>query len=101
VEYTVKNKNKGSIKISSLELELPDNIELMGVNPDGYINQYPGISGGIYMWVSDSYIIGGDDEINIIVELRGIRPGKSLIKFRATTSGVYVNCDDIEMEIKD
>ncbi len=44
VEYTVKNKNKGSIKINSLELELPDNIELLGVDPGGYINQYPGIS---------------------------------------------------------
>jgi hypothetical protein len=101
MEYTVKNKNKGSIKISSLELELPDNIELMEVNPAGYINQYPGISGGIYMWVSDSYIIGGEDEINLIVELRGIKPGKSFIKFRVTTGGFYINCDDIEMEIKD
>src|SRR4030043_944529 len=100
VEYTIKNKNKGSIKISSLELELPDNIELIEVNPDGYINQYPGISGGIYMWVGDSYIIEGEGEINLIIELRGTSPGKSLIKFRVTTSGVYINCDDIEMEIK-
>ncbi|HEY4696218.1 MAG TPA: hypothetical protein VIH13_04955, partial [Candidatus Hydromicrobium sp.] len=100
VEYTIKNKNKESIKISSLELELPGNIELMEVNPDGYINQHPGISGGIYMWVSDSYIIEGENEINLILELRGILPGKSFIKFRVTTSGVYVNCDDIEMEIK-
>jgi len=100
VEYTVKNKNKGSIKISSLELELPDNIELIEVDPDGYINQYPGISGGIYMWVGDSYIIEGEGEINLIIELRGTSPGKSLIKFRVTTSGIYINCDDIEMEIK-
>lgn len=101
VEYTIENKNKESIKISSLELELPDNIELVGVNPAGYINQYPGISEGIYMWVSDSYIIEGEGKINLIVELRGIRPGKSLIKFRVTTSGAHINCDDIEMEIKD
>lgn len=100
VEYTIKNKNKESIKISSLELELPDNIELVEVNPAAYINQYPGISGGIYMWVSDSYIIEGENEIDLILELRGIRPGKSFIKFRVTTSGVYINCDDIEMEIK-
>jgi len=101
VEYNVKNKNKESIKISSLELELPDNIELMGVDPDGYINQYPGISRGLYMWVSDSYIIEGEGEINLIVELRGIRPGKSPVKFRLTTSGFYINCDDIEIEIRD
>ena len=100
VEYTIKNKNKESIKISSLELELPDNIELMEVNPAGYINQYPGISRDIYMWVSDSYIIEGEGEINLVVELRGIKPGKSLIKFRITTGGFFINCDDLEMEIK-
>ena len=100
VEYTIKNKNKGSIKIDSLELELPYNIELIEVSPAGYINQYPGISGGIYMWVSDLYEIEGEDEINLIVELRGTSPGKSPIKFRVTTSGIYVSCDDIEMEIK-
>ena len=100
IEYTIRNKNKESIKITSLELELPDNIELVEVDPAGYINQYPGISRGIYMWVSDSYIIEGESEINLIVELRGIRPGKSIIKFRVTTGGFYINCDDIEVEIK-
>jgi len=100
IEYAIRNKNKESIKISSLELELPDNIELIGVRPDGYINQQPGISRGIYMWVSDSYIIEGESKINLIVELRGIRPGKSTVKFRATTHEKYVNCDDIEIEIK-
>jgi len=100
VEYTIKNKNKESIKINSLALELPDNIELIEVNPSGYIDQYPGISEGIYMWVSDSYIIEGEGVINLILEMRGIRPGTSLIKFRATTGGFYINSDDIEMEIK-
>ncbi|MDD5623048.1 MAG: hypothetical protein PHQ09_07850, partial [Actinomycetota bacterium] len=100
VEYTIENKNKKSIKISSLELELPGNIELLGVDSDGYIDQLPGISGGIYMWVSDSYEIEGEDEINLILKLRGTSPGKSPIKFRITTSGVYVSSDDIEMEIK-
>ena len=100
VEYTIKNKNKESIKISSLELELPDNIEFMEIKPGGYINQGPGVSRGIYMWVSDSYIIEGEDEINLIVELRGTSPEKSLIKFRVTTNEVYINSDDIEIEIK-
>ena len=100
VGYTIKNKNKGSVKISSLELELPDNIELMETKPGGYINQEPGVSRGMYMWVSDSYIIEGEDEINLIVELRGTSPGKSLIKFRVTTNEVYINSDDIEIEIK-
>jgi len=100
VEYTIKNKNKESIKISSLELELPDNIELIEVNPGGYINQYPGISEGIYMWVSDSYIMEGEGAINLILEMRGLKPGAALIKFRVTTGGVYIDSDDIEMEIK-
>ncbi len=100
VEYTIKNTNKDKARISSLELELPDNIELVGVSPDGYINQYPGLSGGIYMWVSDSYIIDGNDKINLMVELRGKSPQKSIIKFRVTYGGNYINCDDIEMNIK-
>ena len=100
VEYVIRNKNKESIKISSLELELPDNIEFIEIKPGGYINQGPGVSRGMYMWVSDSYIIGGEDKIDLIVELRGASPGKSLIKFRVTANEVYVDCDDIEMEIK-
>lgn len=100
VEYTIKNTNKENVKIDSLELELPDNIELMEVGPDEYIKQFPGISDGIYMWVSDSYIIEGEDKINLIVKLKGTGPGKSLIKFSATFHGGYIDCDDIEMEIK-
>ncbi|GAG72162.1 unnamed protein product, partial [marine sediment metagenome] len=100
VEYVIRNKNKESIKISSLELELPDNIEFIEIKAGGYINQGPGVSRGMYMWVSDSYIIGGEDKINLIVELRGTSPGKSLIKFRVTTSKRYVDCDDIEIDIK-
>ena len=72
----------------------------METKPGGYINQEPGVSRGMYMWVSDSYIIEGEDEINLIVELRGTSPGKSLIKFRVTTNEVYINSDDIEIEIK-
>jgi len=101
IEYIIKNSNKESIKITSLELDLPDNIELVEVSPGGYINQYPGISEGIYMWVSDSYIIEPEDEINLIVKLRGVKPKKSLIKFRVTTIKIYVDCDNIEIEIKE
>ncbi len=101
LEYTARNKNKESINISSIELELPDNIELVEVRADGYINQQPGLSRDMYMWVSDSYVIEGEDKINLIVELRGTRPGKALIKFRVTTHNTYVDCDDIEIEIKE
>jgi hypothetical protein len=101
VEYIIRDTNEDSVKINSLELELPGSIELVEVSPDGYIKQYPGISNGMYMWVSDSYIIGGEDKINLIVKLKGTGPGKSLIKFRVTSHESYIDCDDIEMEIKD
>jgi len=100
VEYTIKNTNRESAKIDSLELELPENIELMEVGPNGYINQYPGLSGGIYMWVSDSYIIKGENNINLIVKLKGTGAGKSIIKFRIARNGSHIDCDDLEIEIK-
>ena len=101
VEYIIRDTNEDSAKINSLELELPDNIELVEVSPDGYINQYPSISNGMYMWVSDSYMVEGKDKINLIIKLKGTDPGKSLIKFRVTSHESYIDCDDIEMEIKD
>jgi hypothetical protein len=52
------------------------------------------------MWVSDSYVIEAEDEINLILKLRGTRPGKSQVKFRITAHDVYINSDDIEIEIK-
>ena len=101
VRYTIKNINENSAKINSLELELPDNIKLEGVDSHGYINQYPGLSDGIYMWVSDSYIINGNDSIDLILKLKSDSQGKSIIKFRVTYHDSYIDCDDIEVNIKD
>ncbi|HJX01821.1 MAG TPA: polysaccharide deacetylase family protein, partial [Candidatus Humimicrobiaceae bacterium] len=100
VEYTIKNTNKENVKIDSLELILPDDIELVEVDPAGYIDRYPGKSDGIYMWVSDSYIIEGEDEINMIVKLKGTGTVKSFIKFRIAYRESFLDCDDIEIEIK-
>ncbi len=100
LEYIIKSTNKNDVKIDSLELELPDNIEFIGVDPAGYFNQYPGISEGIYMWVSDSYSIKGEGEINLILKLEGTDSGESVIKFRAAYNGSYIGSDDIGMEIK-
>lgn len=100
LEYIIKNLNEEEIKIDSLELELPDSIEFIGVEPDGYINQGPGISRGMYMWVSDDYKIDGESVINLKINLRGIVPGKSVIKFRITINNNYINCEDIEIEIE-
>lgn len=100
VEYIIKNKGEDGAKISSFELELPDNIELKEVDAEGSVNKYPGISEGVYMWVSDSYTVPGGGEINLILGLRGIEPGESIIKFRITCRDNYVNSDNIVMEIK-
>lgn len=101
VEYVIKNTGEDDAKIASMELELPENIEFVGVSPEGSISQYPGLKEGTYMWVSDSYIIGGKERVNLIVELRGAASGESTIKFRLTHKGNYVDCDDIELEIKE
>ncbi|MEA2016420.1 MAG: polysaccharide deacetylase family protein [Actinomycetota bacterium] len=100
VEYIIKNTGEDNAKISSFELELPDNIELKGVDAEGSVNHYPGISEGVYMWVSDSYTVPGGGEINLILELGGIEPGESIIEFRITCRDNYVNGDNIVMEIK-
>ncbi len=101
IEYIVRNKNKERIKITSLELELPENIKFIETSPGGYISQGPGLSQGIYMWVGDSYVIEGGEEINLIVKLKGTAPGESFIKFRLTTGGFYVDCESAGIEIKD
>jgi hypothetical protein len=100
LEYIIKNTGQEAAKINSLELELPDSIELVSVEPGGYIDQDPGISREMYMWVSDDYRVNGKSEINIKIDLRGIVPGKSVIKFRITTAGLYISSEDIEVEIE-
>jgi len=99
LEYIIKNTSQEAAKINSLELELPDSIEFVSVEQDGYINQGPGVSRGIYMWVSDEYRVDSGSEINIKINLRGIVPGKTVIKFRITTAGLYISSEDIEIEI--
>ena len=100
IEYIIKNNSSAAIKINSVELELPQNIKFVSVGPDGYINQGPGMSRGMYMWVSDNYIIDSKSEINLKVSLKGVVPGKSVIKFRVTANDNYINCDDVEIEIR-
>lgn len=100
LEYIIINNNGNSINISSIELGLPDNLELASVEPDGYIDQGPGMSRGMYMWVSDEYIIEGNSSINLKINLLGIAPGESIIKFRVTAAGKYIESKDIEIEIK-
>jgi len=100
MEFTIENSNPEPVQITSIELDLPDNIEFIDVDPEGYIGQGPGMSRGIYMWVSDDYYVGADGKINLIVNLRGTRPGKDIINFRITTHDVFIEADGIEIEIE-
>ena len=100
LRYIIKNNNEQNIHISSLELELPPNIQFIGVDPDGYINQMPGLSQEKYMWVSNLYEVKGKNNIDLGVKLKALGPGKFIIKFRITTNNIYVKSDDVEIEIK-
>lgn len=100
LRYTIKNNSKQNIHISSLELKLPSNIQLTGMDADGYINQMPGLSQGIYMWVSDLYEVKGKNEIDLGIKLKALGPGKSIIKFRITANEIYIKSDGVEIEIK-
>jgi len=100
VEYIIKNNITETTKITSFVLELPDSIELISVDEGGYINQYPSMSQGKWMWVSDKYFVDGKEEINIILNLRATRPGDNIVKFSLTANKIYVESGDLELEIK-
>ncbi|HAJ95133.1 MAG TPA: hypothetical protein DCP02_02755, partial [Actinobacteria bacterium] len=100
IEFTIENNNPEPVQITSIELELPDNIDFIDVDPEGYIGQGPGMSRGMYMWVSDDYIIAPDSKINLIVYLQGTAPGKGNIDFRITTHDAYFEAEGIEIEIE-
>jgi len=100
LEYIIKNTGEDSARITSMELMIPENIRLSGVSAEGYVDQFPGISEDVYMWVSDSYAIAGNSEIDLILELEGTDPGESVIDFRITYRDNYIESDSIEIEIK-
>jgi hypothetical protein len=100
IEFNIKNNNPQKVQITSMELGLPDNIIFLEVDPSGYIDQGPGLSRGIYMWVSDGYFIEAGGSINLIVYLQGNAPGKGVIDFRITTNDVYIEADGIDIEIE-
>ena len=70
------------------------------MEPDSSISQEPGLSNGIYMWVGDSYEVKSGDRLDLAVKLKAIDPGESVIKFRITTNDIYIEGDDITIEIK-
>jgi hypothetical protein len=99
LEYKIKNLLDKDVKITSLELELPERISLLGVDESGEINQSPGISQGKFMWVYDNLVVGSGSEINIVLNLRSVIIGKYPVKFRITTNYTYVESEDLILEI--
>jgi hypothetical protein len=70
------------------------------VDPEGYIDQGPGMSRGMYMWVSDEYYIEPESSIDLIIYLKGTLPGEGVVDLRITTHDVYIEADSIEIEIE-
>jgi hypothetical protein len=97
--FTIENNNPEPVQITSLELELPDNLAFVDVDPGGYIDQGPGLSRGMYMWVSDEYFVEAGSSIELIVYLQGSGPGTGTVEFRITTNDVYFEAEGIEIEI--
>jgi len=99
IEYKIKNNSDNELKIDSIELKLPPELKFSGVLQDGYIKQDPGISKGMYMWVSDNYIVPAESEINLIFKVMPAKTGDFNIKLRLTTGGIYFNAEDLSFQI--
>ncbi len=100
IEFIINNNNSKQVQINSIELELPDNIGFVEVDPAGDIGQGPGMSRGIYMWVGDEYYVGANSKIDLVVILQGTAPGSGVIDFRITTHDVYIEADGIDIIIE-
>jgi len=98
IEYRMINNNKVAIDITSLELSITDNIDLLGLDKKGTINIEPSLSRGMYMWVK-TFPVQANDEINIILLLQCKSPGKAMIDFKITSQATYFEAEIIEFEI--
>ena len=81
LKYFIQNNGSQDVTLSSLELELPDNIEFIRAGPGADIDVGPGLSEGIYMWVGTLYNIEGGDSIGLDVKLEALDTGTGTIKF--------------------
>jgi len=99
IEYIFKNNSDEILKINSIELKLPEGLKFLGISNDGFIKQNPGLSRGMYMWVSDNYIISPKDKINLIFKVLPTKIGKFDIKLRLTTYGIYFDSNDLILNV--
>ncbi len=102
LEYSVQNNEEYMISLSSIELELPEGVELSGIDA-GYsdIIQFPALHEGIYMWVGEDYDIGPGSSMDIVLRLKVNRNGELPVKFRVTSNGSYIEADDLFIRSSD
>ena len=101
IEYIIKNNENSPISISSMELSIPDNIELTGVIEDGYVKEFPALSEGVFMWVSDSYLVEPEGPINIKLKFKANGPGEAPVRFRVTAYNSYIEAGELKLMITD
>ena len=100
IKYHLLNNNKKDIILTSLELEVPEGLSFEGVLEEGTIKESPSISQGRYMWVKN-YDINANEELNIFLLFRVLKPGESVVKFRVTSQNIYFEAEDAIIEIID
>jgi hypothetical protein len=66
---------------------------------DGYINQFPALNEGIFMWVGDQYDIEARSNINVKLVFKALQSGGVDILFRVTAYGSYIDAKDLQIVI--
>jgi peptidoglycan/xylan/chitin deacetylase (PgdA/CDA1 family) len=100
LEFVVKNNEDYVIDLSSIELELPEEIELLNMDQErSDIKQFPALDNGIFMWVGGDYSIGASSSIDIKMLLKANIAGEFPVKFRVTSYGSYIEADEISLEV--
>lgn len=99
--YTIKNHSSTDLlKIDSIELELPKNLKLLGIDEtQSDIKDMPGRARGIYMWTKGPYVLEPGKELKVAVKVQAVAPGEDIIGFRITTMKIYEPAPDIEVII--
>lgn len=99
--YTIKNHSSTDLlKIDSIELELPKNLKLLGIDEaQSDIKDMPGRARGIYMWTKGPYVLEPGKELKVAVKVQAVAPGEDIIGFRITTMKIYEPAPDIKVLI--
>jgi hypothetical protein len=100
LEYVIKNNEDYIIDLSSIELELPEKIELLDIDRGkSDIRQFPALEKDVFIWVGGDYSIEAYSSIAIKMMLKANFTGEFPLKFRVTSYGSYIEADDISIEV--